>query len=384
MLQSQTMFKVITNMDAKVFEKQLAIIGFREHDITQTYCDIIHDDSNKRQPISKKYATRPCTIKSLISGSNKLTSKDGLWEMMSRYFCDTYMLETIIIDSPIKLERWITHHSDSRSSENLLDQTYIIKPANEFGGHGILATNNTKVCIDHCKEILNTFRLGSKRVKQVVVLSEYIEYPLLIQQKKMHIRAYFTAAIINGQLKTFVMDYGMVYIAVKKYAHYDYGNPDIHDTHGLSTTTDLMWPDALVAEYPTIEKTLLSQITKIFKGVTSKLYNKLEPYPECKNAYHTFGADLMIDVRNGTNCNCVDCALSNPNWRHNNTVKTEPCRFAVKLIEINRRPGYIFYTKKGKATFENRIFASIANSIIAPLFKKSTAGLAENHMVPLN
>lgn len=369
-------------MNSTSFTTNLRNMGFKKHDRSQKYCDIIHDDSSKQSPESRYYATHPCFIKSLLDGATSMTSKNGLWDMVPRYFKDKYMLESFVISSIDEITTWtVSHSSDTDSTK--LNKTYIIKPSDDFSGHGILTTDDAKTCITHGSSLLQSNKISrnqkhKKRSPPKIVISEYMEYPLLLEGKKFHLRAYFTASVVNNRLKTFVLNCGKMYTAELPYIHGDYGNLEIHDTHVKSTKADLLWPRDIVKEYPKIEKTLLSQITKIFKGITAKLYNKLEPYPECKNAYHTFGADIMIDVRNGTDCNCADCCSE----LCHDSERDKVCKFAVKLIEINRKTGFTFLTDEGRDQFSETLYSSILSSIIAPAFDKTT--FIKSSMIALN
>jgi hypothetical protein len=164
------------------------------------------------------------------------------------------------------------------------------------------------------------------------VLQEYINNPLLIYEKKFHLRIHYIYDKSNN--KNYIYNTCEVFTAKSKYKTYNYLNKDIHDTHFTSTDKCYYFPKDFINiigqhKVDSINK----QLVELFKGVSRCLTSKC--YPESKNCFHIFGADVMI---------------------------TDD--YTVKLIEINSKPG----VRRSSNIF---IFENICDKIV------------DTHFIPL-
>jgi hypothetical protein len=148
------------------------------------------------------------------------------------------------------------------------------------------------------------------------VLQEYIDNPLLFNEKKFHIRGYFIYHYFNSketekkEKKYYISKNMKIFTAISPYKNNDYYNKDIHDTHAGSSIKGLSFYNDL-SNMLGKDKTnyVYEQIKNIFKYVGKIINSKC--FEEALNCFHIFGYDVMI---------------------------TE--NLDVKIIETNYRPGY--------------------------------------------
>ena len=177
---------------------------------------------------------------------------------------------------------------------------------------------------DYFKQLkkLNEGKLSREKMSQWV-LQEYINNPLLIDNKKFHIRLYY---LVHRDEKYLLND-GLIFTAISEYKREDYTNKDIHDTHSYYRHAD----DVL--KYPKDLKFLGSKIQTHIHNQIIDLFNKVGEidnfgcYPESKDCYRLLGPDIMI---------------------------TDD--YQVKVLEINGVPGIpTIKSKFGRKLFENEI-----------------------------
>jgi len=178
----------------------------------------------------------------------------------------------------------------------------------------------------YSKKIDAWAKLFHKRMKYYrVIVSEYIMRPMLLNGRKMHLRAYAistTEYLTDGGEPLFEFaPVGMLRLAKDQYVAADWNNKDIHDTHLRSTGGDFIFPDA----FP--RKDILPQIYEWQKRFCDAVSKFLRPasYTQTKFSYNIYGIDIMF-------------------WDDGTPV----------LIEINDRPGEKTYTNH--VTFYERLF----------------------------
>ena len=146
------------------------------------------------------------------------------------------------------------------------------------------------------KEILREYRrsrrekIGPSKEKDKYkdwVLQEYINNPLLVKGRKFHIRIYY----LVYRTEAFVYNVGKIITAGEKYKREDYSNKKIHDSHITDSLQGMFFPESLKLTKKR-EKEVWGQIIELFKDI--KKLGKFECFPESKDCYQIFGADLMI------------------------------------------------------------------------------------------
>lgn len=167
---------------------------------------------------------------------------------------------------------------------------YIAKPAGTLGkgGKGI-------IMLEDIRDVRKLEQAEQNHKYADFIISEYIMNPLLFHKKKFHCRVYFIASLVNGACKTYLYPIGKILTARLAYKAKDFSNSSIHDTHFDSTDVDYMFPHDL----PDFMRSKFQDITwpkicEIFECISNILKPYCKPYPNAKNAYEIFGADVMI------------------------------------------------------------------------------------------
>jgi hypothetical protein len=170
------------------------------------------------------------------------------------------------------------------------------------------------------------------------ILQEYINNPLLIDEKKFNLRVNFIHDFSNK--KYYIYNNLQLYPVKNKYKKGDYQDKNIHDTgHTLEILNNLFIFPNEFNKIISKEKitNIMKQITEIFKGVSKVM--KVQCYSESKNCFHLFGADIMITDE-----------------------------YKVKLIEVNEKPSSsIFNLNK----IVHRLFENIVDKIVDKHFPPS-------------
>jgi hypothetical protein len=179
------------------------------------------------------------------------------------------------------------------------------------------------------------------------ILQEYINNPLLIDEKKFHLRIFY---LYHPNIKKYyIYNSCPVYTSKLKYKTDDYLNKDIHDTHFSSTSKYYYFPKDFITiigqhKVDSINK----QLVNLFKGVSRCL--KSNCYSETKNCFHIFGADVMI---------------------------TDD--YTVKLIEINGKPSMKFPINDKYILYD--LFENICDKIVDKHFIPSKKIKHSNNLI---
>jgi len=220
--------------------------------------------------------------------------------------------------------------------KNYSNKYWIMKPYN--GGLG------TNLLIVKKKEIEESL----KKYKYHVVIQKYIDNPLLIDNKKFHIRVHvlLIPIIINKICEGYEIYYDPNYFGCMSLYEYDQKNTNdtsIHITNpNLQKETevdnDLLFIDKKkMSQYLNIEnldKNILNLCKLIF--LKENLPNIINPYKET-NCYELFGLDLLLD----------------------NTER-------LWLLEINVSPGMDIFT----STVKKNIIPQLLNDMFTLIFSK--------------
>lgn len=178
---------------------------------------------------------------------------------------------------------------------------YIVKPV----GHGACAGVGVTV-VTNDKELEDARKELSQRFNNIII-SEYIQNPLLYEGKKFHLRMYI---LINSEPFSWSFwNKGKAMTAKLKYKKGDWTNKLIHDSHGETTPKDIYFPEDILPKnkYDYVYK----QIKLILSAVSEIIKPYIRCYKESKYCCEVFGIDFMI---------------------------TDD--YTVKLIEINAEAGY--------------------------------------------
>jgi hypothetical protein len=206
---------------------------------------------------------------------------------------------------------------------------YIIRPVEGWAGKDLSVVKTKKQLDNHLNKIKNKYR-------KEIVISEYIPDLLLYKGKIFHLRVYFIVAIINGEYKTYKVNYILTATAKKEFSEEKERNKNVYDSHLTNTGKDIIFPDDFNLEEKNIKK-IQEQIDTILKEVSNKFVVKC--YPESKNCFEILGVDFMIDKK-----------------------------FKVKMLEINSKVSFYTYSKKTKNKLSKIIFDDIFTQFISPIF----------------
>jgi hypothetical protein len=166
-----------------------------------------------------------------------------------------------------------------------MSTVFIVKPIGSKGGEGIEIVKDMSELKKAEENIKRQFKYGA-------IVSEYIREPMLWNGRKMHIRMYYLASIINGVVSGKLWDIGKILTARDNYKMSDYKNKYIHDTHAGTTPRDLFFPKDMPTNADNAD--ILSQMNKIMEIVLQVYAPKAKLYSETKNAFEVFGIDFMI------------------------------------------------------------------------------------------
>lgn len=191
------------------------------------------------------------------------------------------------------------------------DKMYIVKPTIGFSGFGIKVFNDK----NKLKEYIDNFKITEKNTKPEVfryiknkifrsnndyklnwIIQEYIENPLLIRERKFHIRVIILGTNINKISKIYLCKKSVMIPAKLKYTK-DSLDMDVHDSH-IGTTTEEereVFPDKFI-NYFGKEKAnkIENQIVKLLKKLKSYNFFEFTCYEETNHCYEMYGLDIMI------------------------------------------------------------------------------------------
>jgi hypothetical protein len=235
-----------------------------------------------------------------------------------------------------------TSETRSETTSETTNSVYIVKPV----GHGACAGVGVTV-VTNDRELEDARKELTKRFKNVII-SEYIQNPLLYEGKKFHLRMYI---LINSEPFSWSFwDQGKAMTAKLKYKKGDWTNKLIHDSHGETTPKDIYFPEDI------LPKDKYDYVYKQMKTILGAVSEIIKPYVRCyeesKYCCEVFGIDFMI---------------------------TDD--YTVKLIEINAEAGY---GSKNEDKTKYKKYCSeyfdwfYKESLLFKLFYKSSKKLSRN------
>lgn len=244
---------------------EISIREIHHYKIDLIYVDGGHND--------KRLYNIMCILKSLINDKkNVITNKWNLFvNMQNRFPIETekHMVQTRLLEEIKEIQE---------------DEILLIKPIgrNAFAGKDIL-------CVTKMEE-LNNAKEKLKNYQQVMAVN-YIKNPLLIDEKKFHIRSYML--VTTHPYEVVLFNKSKILTAKEKYQQGDYYNKNIHDTHVSSTTINRYFPFDMTMDDMKKEH-ILKQMNDIVLMLKEILRNNAEPYPESKYGFEVFGIDFIV------------------------------------------------------------------------------------------
>jgi len=242
------------------------------------------------------------TLKNLIFGSgvkgdykdkDTVTNKYELYynicrlspELGKKYMCESYDLKRLTY-----LQQ---------------NQILIARPVGvgTGGGNGISMITNDN-------ELIQTKFSLTRKYKHIIA-SEYITNPLLIDNKKFHLRMYWMVYPDKKYNYTSSLNkVGKIITALYPYKNNDWHNKKIHDSHFSSTIKNRYFPQDLDLTIE-IKDNLYKQMNEILDIAFQVLLPNIKCYDDTKYGFEVFGCDFMITTD-----------------------------YVVKLIEINAKHDY--------------------------------------------
>ena len=194
---------------------------------------------------------------------------------------------------------------------------WIWRPSSGRSGRGVHVVSSAA----EVKELWSDFKKTKKYKDDSILISKYIDNPLLLGGYKFHIRMHLILKLKNKKVSGALAKGGKIIRANLPYKKEDYQNLNIHDTHARYNTP-LRFSEDFPPEYSadTIFSKMLNAVNIAISIASSPRikslgYNPISVYPEASGnkttGFEIFGCDFMIDEKG-----------------------------KVYLIEINRKPGF--------------------------------------------
>jgi len=191
---------------------------------------------------------------------------------------------------------------------------------------------------------LNSVKVNLLRKYQTVLISKYITNPLLLDNKKFHVRIFFLVGVIKNTFVTQILDFYKIITAKKNYKNSDFFDKDIHDTHLDSSDKDILYPFDIIDSniYNDFENVYFNKIKECLLLVSKFIKGRVAPYTQAKNAFEIFGCDFLI-TEDGN----------------------------VVLMEINDRVGYGTISFKYRIKFSKYYFDTLIKYIFEPTLQNT-------------
>lgn len=317
---------------------------------------IYADTSSKYDPSLLQYHTKLKSIVDVISDKQSISNKYNLYENMMRIVQNK---EYLLNKAHINLYK-IYRKSDYLENYKKLfikHEVLIFKPIYGMGGgKGIKIFNTWEAFNNFCRKTISKHKhdyrtLNYKEYQQMGgkkkfdyeidwVLEEYIKNPLLVDNKKFHLRCFYFYHRTKRGKRGFLFHKAGLFSAKQDFKNEDYYNSNIHDSHYIKDGKVINFPDDFYSMFgDKMTNSMLDQVIDIHRYIHQII--NAPCYQESDNCFHVFGSDIMFD-RN----------------------------YVAKLIEVNDKPGY-----PEPVHYPYEIFSSIMDNIVdyhfRPKFKSS-------------
>ena len=283
------------------------------------------------------YFDTKCYLMNILNDNKIIISnKANLYFNFNKYYptqCEKYMARSWYIDEFINNDKLIDLLRANKNKDNDSKSVYIVRPAGigAFSGKSIYM-------VDDVKSLMNA--RDNTRKYEKVIISKYINNPLLLDGKKMHLRVYFLVALIDEYIATTIFDFYEVFTAQETYKNSDYHNKDIHDTHAKGNDKEIIYPFDIIDStlYNDYINTYLPKIKDCLTYVSKFIKGRINRFPQAKNAFEIFGCDFLIT-------------------RDNNVI----------LMEINDKVGYKCQSINTTMRLSKLYFETLIKYIFKPI-----------------
>ncbi len=275
---------------------------YRKGDSTPTYLDFLFQDGEKSDLELYQLLTKARGRLNADAISNKATL-----HRLLNYFRKRHIIASTDI-----------YNYSSRPNFNKYKKgKWIWRPSSGWEGRGVHAVSSA----EELEELWSEFKKTKKHRNDSILISKYIDNPLLVGGYKFHIRMHLIIKIKNKKVTGALVKSGKIIRSKLPYKKEDYRNPNIHDTHA-KYNAPLKFPEDFPRDYSadTIFAKMLNAVS-IATSITSNPkikslgFDPISVYPEDSGekttGFQIFGCDFMVD-ENGK----------------------------LYLIEINRKPGF--------------------------------------------
>lgn len=274
------------------------------------YCDVSY---------GKRNSYEKCEIVNQLADVNILGNKKMQYDNFMKYYKTRplYMPETISfsrdnIDNISSV--FMRNPGESR-------KMWVIKPENGLARGGVNVIRSHLELIKH---------LGEYDHKDWI-LQEYIDKPLLLNEKKFHFRVYIIFVQSNEYQVAYIGKKGFIYTANKKYS------PNTVDKDVVLSGEDgrenvMYTPDDFVEEYgkKMWDEIIFPQFVKITRETLKSVLNDLE-CPNRKKCFKILGYDILVD-RN-KKCYLAEINARNVSYKYpNENFKKSFYKNILKLV----------------------------------------------------
>ena len=316
----------MNGLDYTTLRESLQKIGLHEtsnHKCRPLFLWLEQLDNNT---FDKQYYNTKCFIMNILSDEKHIiANKYQLYINFKKYYpikCKQYMATSW---------NFITFINDVDNINDIENNVYIVRPVGvgAFSGKDIVIVNNNKT-IQIAKKLIGRY--------ENIIISKYVNNPMLYNERKFHLRTYFLVSIINGHYKTYFYEFYELFTAEKPYNNNDYTDKDVHDTHFKSTPIDILCPyDLEQVVRDTFNKHIYPKMKDCMIYISKLMEHNTHPYEQAENAFEIFGCDFLVKDN-----------------------------YDVILMEINDKTGFTMHRIEKKIDFSKQYLNVINELIIKP------------------
>jgi Tubulin-tyrosine ligase family len=293
---------------------------YKKGDSNPTYLDFLFQDGEKSDIELYQLLTK---VRGRLN-ADAISNKANLHRLLNYYGQRNIIAHTDIFD-----------HSSRPNFNKYKKGKWIWRPSSGWEGRGVHVVSSA----EELKELWADFKKTKKYRDDSILISKYIDSPLLIGGYKFHIRMHLILKVENrNRVSGALVHTGEIIRSKLPYIKKDYRNENIHDTHARYNTP-LIFPEDFPSEYSAdtiFEKMLIAVSISSSIASSPKIkslgYNPISVYPEASGkkttGFEIFGCDFMVDEKG-----------------------------KVYLIEINRKPGF---SEKQLVNNSRNLFTTIA------------------------
>ena len=311
--------------------------------LVQSYNPVV----KKRFYNYKKYFANILNYENIVKFSNKNDIVKEFKKISVRFY-KQYIAKTFHISeiNKFKFPKW-----------------YIIRPIYGALGKDVFYINNA----DELDSILYYYKINKNYKKKLysnnVIASEYITNPLLFNEKKFHLRAYFIVSLTNNILNTFLIKFGGIMIAKNKFNMDVPFDNETHTSSGRYTKNDYYFPFDFNTKNLGIDIDD-SKIDIIWKHITNMCRILARIFENNKDTL------LLPNQENGYGLFAIDIII------RDNMVPV--------FIELNETPMIAANTMEKLDIVSRIIYKWINDTVLEPLFKYNDPMIARKHPTYIN